>query len=596
MRKLLTSILIASAIAFGGATAYADTETIGGVPLDPNLFVKALDCSPFVWEGVPCWDTDDDILYIGDGTSAVDQTGAAALAAHEADTTAIHGITDTSKLTTSAAALTDNAVCRGDGGAQGMQTSGVTIDDSDNMTIPGWLNVDGGFIEFSADTEGVVHMQHGDASSDKISKTFFESSAAVLGTNDVNCADVGGFLSVDFTSSWALPDGMPIVFQAGTGSLCTGLEAGKVYWTYAIDADSSYVVENIGDSPIVYTDTGSNFTAHLGQTDIYMHNTVLKSELWSSAPFIDVDHNNGTGYAQSIIDLDTGIGTGAFTGYYIEGKDDGSTVFYIDYQGKIYTKFLGTTDDQIYLGSGTRTSGNVFNIQQNISAMTGDLINANLAAGSGTFTGDFLDFNVNSVNMFKVDKDGLMFTEGGIDIGTNGVTLRDDGDGALTMAGNGAGSDEDLVWNFDDVANQAGVSSSTGVDNINFDGISLDAPVAYTETDTDVNVTIGATVNAHTYYNNHASAITYNLPADPEDGSGNGKIFCFRNLVAQAMTINPDDADYIHYDTTGAIAVGEAIVSTGAIGEYVCVQGMDDGSNDYWVTYGINGTWAEETP
>ncbi len=56
---------------------------------------------------------------------------------HEADTTDIHGIVDTSKLNTSDAAITDHAIVRGDGGAQKVQDSGVIIDDSDNVIING---------------------------------------------------------------------------------------------------------------------------------------------------------------------------------------------------------------------------------------------------------------------------------------------------------------------------------------------------------------------------------------------------------------------------------------------------------------------------
>jgi hypothetical protein len=123
----------------------------------------------------------------------------------------------------------------------------------------------------------------------------------------------------------------------------------------------------------------------------------------------------------------------------------------------------------------------------------------------------------------------------------------------------------------------------------------VDGGTNFTRHATDV-FPFGMTGNSHIYYAEYAGSMTYNLPAEPETKSGTGKVFCVRNLVAQVIELNPDDADYIEYDTTGPIAVGEAIVSTGAIGEYVCVQGMDDGSNDYWVTFGINGTWAEETP
>lgn len=47
-------------------------------------------------------------------------------------------------------ALTDNAIVRGDGGSRGVQTSGVTIDDSDNMVVPGSITVTAGQIVFPA--------------------------------------------------------------------------------------------------------------------------------------------------------------------------------------------------------------------------------------------------------------------------------------------------------------------------------------------------------------------------------------------------------------------------------------------------------------
>jgi hypothetical protein len=48
-------------------------------------------------------------------------------------------------------------------------------------------------------------------------------------------------------------------------------------------------------------------------------------------------------------------------------------------------------------------------------------------------------------------------------MGTAGLELTDDGDGAITFTGNGNGSDEAITYNFDDTANTVGVSTSTGV-------------------------------------------------------------------------------------------------------------------------------------
>ena len=60
-----------------------------------------------------------------------------------------------------------------------------------------------------------------------------------------------------------------------------------------------------------------------------------------------------------------------------------------------------------------------------------------------------------------------------IDIGSAGVRISDDGDGALTFLGLGNGSDENLILNFDDVANTVDITSSTGVTLVDFNALGL---------------------------------------------------------------------------------------------------------------------------
>lgn len=62
---------------------------------------------------------------------------------------------------------------------------------------------------------------------------------------------------------------------------------------------------------------------------------------------------------------------------------------------------------------------------------------------------------------------------GSIDIGSTGVRLTDDGDGALTMKSISSGNQEDLTVNLDDTANTAVLSSSTGVTYIDTGGIGI---------------------------------------------------------------------------------------------------------------------------
>lgn len=60
-----------------------------------------------------------------------------------------------------------------------------------------------------------------------------------------------------------------------------------------------------------------------------------------------------------------------------------------------------------------------------------------------------------------------------IQIGSAGVLMSDDGDGAITILGAGNGTDEDLTLNLDDTSNTAVVSSSTGVTSITLTGMGV---------------------------------------------------------------------------------------------------------------------------
>src|SRR3990167_5166111 len=63
---------------------------------------------------------------------------------------------------------------------------------------------------------------------------------------------------------------------------------------------------------------------------------------------------------------------------------------------------------------------------------------------------------------------GMAFT-----LGSAGVVLSDDGDGALTLLGAGNGFDEDLTFNLDDTTNEVTISSSTGVATINLSSLDI---------------------------------------------------------------------------------------------------------------------------
>ena len=64
-------------------------------------------------------------------------------------------------------------------------------------------------------------------------------------------------------------------------------------------------------------------------------------------------------------------------------------------------------------------------------------------------------------------------TANSLQLGTAGVLITQDGDGAMTILGQGNGSDEDLTFNFDDLSNTVSVTSSTGVTAIALDSFQI---------------------------------------------------------------------------------------------------------------------------
>jgi len=108
---------------------------------------------------------------------------------------------------------------------------------------------------------------------------------------------------------------------------------------------------------------------------------------------------------------------------------------------------------------------------------------------------------------------------------------------------------------------------------------------SFVSLDSDPTVTV--TKASGFYVNDDDDAIEYDLPPDPT-----GWNVCFRNRYVQAITIDPDDSDFITMTDTAA-AAGEAVVSAGAADEYMCLVGLDVSN---WIGMEIVGTWVEESP
>lgn len=152
-------------------------------------------------------------------------------------------------------------------------------------------------------------------------------------------------------------------------------------------------------------------------------------------------------------------------------------------------------------GVGDVASGEAFNGTQ------GTTLTFNDTQGDHTLlfntTLDQFEFSTNVVGAHFTSTNGfssLGAGTGSLILGNTGVTLVDDGDGALVITGAGTGSDEDLNLNLDDTANNWVFSSSTGVTNSGFTAIGLTA-ISFTgpligNADTATLATTATTANA----------------------------------------------------------------------------------------------------
>ncbi len=92
------------------------------------------------------------------------------------------------------------------------------------------------------------------------------------------------------------------------------------------------------------------------------------------------------------------------------------------------------------------------------------------------------------------------------------------------------------------------------------------------------------------YWNNASGALTFNLPslATFDFTQDNTVQFCFRNLPTKtgAITIQLPSNTYMGVDGVNGSAAG-TLVSSGAIGDSVCVVGVDSTHYTAYVGYGI---------
>lgn len=137
----------------------------------------------------------------------------------------------------------------------------------------------------------------------------------------------------------------------------------------------------------------------------------------------------------------------------------------------------------------------------------------------------------------------IIVTGSDLSLGTAGIKLTGDGDGAITFLGLGDGADEDLTFNLDDTANTCVVSSSTALDKITLTGIAIDTD--------DVQVT-SATPSLK-LYDTDASAGDINakvVAAATDTDNGSEDID-----VTMTQQVNGSDHDFLVSDADGNLTL-----------------------------------------
>ena len=164
----------------------------------------------------------------------------------------------------------------------------------------------------------------------------------------------------------------------------------------------------------------------------------------------------------------------------------------------ISQKCLATCSNYTTYTTGqTLTSSSLNSLQSNYTNCVNEILNGD------TFTGNMLWYSGANMSMYSDTGSTLKFgvdggtgnitTEGQINLGTGGVVLNDDGDGAFTITGAGNGSDENLTLNLDDTSNTAVLSTSTGVTDLRLDNIGM---AIYSDSGSTLKASISASTGA----------------------------------------------------------------------------------------------------
>jgi len=170
---------------------------------------------------------------------------------------------------TAAAALTDNALIRGNGGAKGIQDSGIIIDDSDNISGISSTGFDTGYTVTGSEPVGATYY---DADNDTISTVL---SGGVIGQHFQE-----SFLTAQNDTGVTIANGTPVAYQGSIGN------SGNFRMKLAQADASESPFLNVGILTESVGDTGQGKITTSGKVRGIQTNGANYGETWSAGDIV----------------------------------------------------------------------------------------------------------------------------------------------------------------------------------------------------------------------------------------------------------------------------------------------------------------------
>ncbi len=306
----------------------------------------------------------------------------------------------------------------------------------------------------------------------------------------VNVTNAGTGLGMRVNDDGTYTDTTPVVVDAA-GNLGVG--------TSVPDRLLHSEVSDSGTSAVVYAERASHITSGTAGTG------------FGVGQEFELENASGTNVVSAAIEIPYTDATNA-------SEDADFNLKLVD-AGTLSTRFTVTSDGNVGVGDSTPASlltvgsGDKFQVDTNgdmvkiknvtyswpaadasgvltsngsgtlswTAAAAGDISSIGDVASGAAFDGTqgttltFNDSDGDQTVAYDTTNNKFVISDN-ISIGSAGVDITTDGDGAITFLGLGDGTDEDLTFNFDDTSNQIDVTTSTGVTSIELNSIDLIVP------------------------------------------------------------------------------------------------------------------------